>query len=379
MQDIDQRTLELSQALIRTNTVDPPGNELVAARIVAKVLAEAGLAAELIEIAPGRANLLARVRGTGERKALVYSAHFDTIPADPAEWSRSPFGGDVEGSRLYGRGATDMKAGMAAMVMAAIALHRSKARLKGDLVLALTAAENSSCLGAEAFVQGGQLRDASALLISEPSSLDVFVAEKGALWLSATATGDYGHNAFSEGRSGDRGNAILRMAEFLGRVRTLKIAAPVHRHLGPPTINVGLIQGGVSRPIIAHRCTAGVDVRTVPGLEPAAVLAAFREIAGPHVTIELTGFKPPVDTPDDDPFVQLCLAATSAARSQLVKPAGVGYYSDGTVLAPALGIPLVIIGPGETGMSGAADEHCDLAKLATATRIYEDVARRYLC
>jgi succinyl-diaminopimelate desuccinylase len=116
----------------------------------------------------------------------------------------------------------------------------------------------------------------------------------------------------------------------------------------------------------------------VPGLEPADVLAAFRRIAGPHVTIEQTGFKPPVDTPDDDPFVRLCIEVTAEARGRPVRPSGVGYYSDGTVLAPALGIPLVIIGPGETGMSGAVDEHCDLAKLATATRIYETVARRYL-
>ncbi|MEZ5924209.1 MAG: M20 family metallopeptidase [Hyphomicrobiaceae bacterium] len=378
MQDIDAKTVALAQELIRVDTVDPPGNERAAAEFVAKVLADAGIRAELIDIGPGRANLLARVKGSGERKSLVYSAHFDTIPADPAEWSRSPFGGEVAEGKLHGRGATDMKAGMAAMVMAAVALKRANAPLKGDLVLALTAAENSNCLGAEAFVRGGRLRDAGALLISEPSSLDVFVAEKGALWLRATATGDYGHNAFSESRTGDRGNAILRMAEFLSRVRDLEIEAPPHRHLGPPTINVGLIDGGVSRPIIAHRCTADIDVRTVPGLKPAAVLAQFRGIAGRHVTVEQTGFKPPVDTPDDDPFVKLCLDVTGEVRGRSVRPAGVGYYSDGTVLAPALGIPLVIIGPGETGMSGAVDEHCDLGKLALASRIYEKIAHRAL-
>ncbi len=378
MQSIDQETLALSQALIRLNTVDPPGNELAAAEIVARVIEAEGITYELIEIGPGRANLLARVKGVGRRKSLVYSAHFDTIPADPSEWKRSPFGGEVADGKLHGRGATDMKAGMAAMVMAAVALKRSGATLAGDLVLALTAAENSNCLGAEKFVESGKLSDAGALLISEPSSLDVFVAEKGALWLRATATGDYGHNAFSEGRRGDRGNAILRMAEFLGRMRDIKIDAPKHRHLGPPTINVGLINGGVSRPIIAHRCVADIDVRTVPGLEPAAVLAQFRSLAGPHVSVEQTGFKPPVDTPDDDPFVKLCLDVTSEVCGKPANPGGVGYYSDGTVLAPALGIPLVIIGPGETGLSGAVDEHCDLAKLATSTCIYQEVARRYL-
>ena len=172
MPSIDQETLALSQALIRLNTVDPPGNELAAAQVVARVLDAEGIPYELIEIGPGRANLLARVKGVGRRKSLVYSAHFDTIPADPAEWSRSPFGGEVADGRLHGRGATDMKAGMAAMVMAAVALKRSGAKLAGDLELALTAAENSNCLGAEKFVESGKLSDAGALLISEPSSLD---------------------------------------------------------------------------------------------------------------------------------------------------------------------------------------------------------------
>ena len=100
MSSIDQETLALSQALIRLNTVDPPGNELAAARIVETVLASAGIASELISIGEGRSNLLARVKGSGEHKDLVYSAHFDTIPAEPDEWTHSPFGGDVVGNRL---------------------------------------------------------------------------------------------------------------------------------------------------------------------------------------------------------------------------------------------------------------------------------------
>ncbi|ANY18632.1 putative succinyl-diaminopimelate desuccinylase [Tsuneonella dongtanensis] len=374
----DNWTVELSQKLIRLDTVDPPGNEEAAARVVAQALAEYGIDAELQSIGPGRSNLVARVKGSGEADALIYSAHFDTIPVNADEWSVDPFGGEVKDGRLYGRGSTDMKAAMAAMVAAAIQLKESGQPLKGDLVLAFTAAENTDCRGAHLLVESGILEGAGALLISEPTSLKVFVTEKGALWLRASATGVYGHNAFSEDRDGDRGNAIIRMAEFLTRVRDLELDAPVHRHLGPPTINVGLIEGGISRPLIPPSCSASIDIRTVPGLTNDAIIKAFEAIAGEYVTIEYVDFKPVVDTADDHPFVELCMASCESVFGSAPELTGVPYYTDGAIIAPALHIPMVILGPGDVGKSGSIDEYVDLDKLALAQQAYVEIARRAL-
>ena len=376
--DDDRLTLELSQRLIRTNTVDPPGNELPAAIIVRDFLADYGIESRLIEIGSNRAALIARIRGNSRSGALIYSAHLDTIPVDEDEWSVPPFDGRVIDDKLYGRGATDMKAALASMTVAAIAIKRSQIPLDSDLVLAYTAAENTDCAGAHAILQSGELDEASALLISEPTSMDIFVAEKGALWLRAIASGEPGHNAFSEDRDGDRGNAILRMADFLVQLQTLNFVAPQHNLLGPPTLNVGQIEGGVSFPIIPHRCSATIDIRTVPGMDEDAIVRQINQIAGPHISIDFVESKPPVETDPDHPFVRLCQSVSSDTGDRFPALAGVPYYTDGAIFAPALGIPMAILGPGEVGLSGTVDEFVRLSSLYASTRIFAEIAARYL-
>ncbi|TLV11661.1 M20 family metallopeptidase [Klebsiella indica] len=371
-------TLALTQALIAQNTIDPPGNERLAAMVIAQTLRKEGIEPLVYEIAPGRTNLVARIKGSGERPALAFSAHFDTIGVEPEKWQVDPFAGEVREGRLYGRGATDMKGGMAAMTVAAINLVRSGTPLKGDLLLTFSAAENSNCLGARRLLEDGHFDGVGALLVSEPTGNRAFVAEKGALWLRATASGEYGHNAFSESRKGDRGNAIVRLARYLDKAHDLQLDAPAHRHIRPPTINIGMIRGGLSFPLIPDTASADIDVRLVPGQSAESVMDAFQAIAGPHITLELLDLKLPVDTPDDHPFVTHCLNACQAEGVDDPGPAGVAYYSDAAIIAPPLNLPMVIIGPGEVGMSGAIDEYVQVAKLECATRIFERVARSYL-
>ncbi|MGN4070148.1 M20 family metallopeptidase, partial [Burkholderia gladioli] len=197
--------IELTRALIAQDTSDPPGNEARAARVIAEALRAGGIDPHVYEVAPGRTNLVARIRGAGRRPSLAFSAHFDTIGVDPGQWRVDPFAGEIRDGRLHGRGASDMKGGMAAMTIAALELQRDAARLDGDLLLTFSAAENSNCLGARRLLADGHFAGVGALLISEPTGNRAFVTEKGALWIRATAHGEYGHNAFSEYRRGDRG------------------------------------------------------------------------------------------------------------------------------------------------------------------------------
>lgn len=377
-QNYNQPMLELAQTLIRLDTADPPGNEQPAAEAVARILGRHGIDARFGEIGPNRTNLVARIVGNGDRPALVFSAHLDTIGVDRAEWSVDPFGGTVSDGRLYGRGSTDMKAALAAMTYAAIALKESGAALRGDLILAFTAAENSSCLGATHMIEQGDLDGAGALLISEPSSLKLFIAEKGALWLRVTASGEYGHNAFSEQRTGDKGNAIIRLATYLARIPTLVLDAPVHPLLGPPTVNVGIVRGGLSTVLIPPTASADIDIRMVPGMGIDAVVCAFEELGDAHISVEILDYKPPVTTAADDPFVRLCHDVCQDATGTVPEVEGVPYYSDGAIFAPHLGIPMVIIGPGEVGKSGSVDEYCEIDKLNTSLAIFTEVARKYL-
>ena len=378
MSETESETLELTRALVAQNTIYPPGHEEKAAAVVAEKLREAGIESLVYEILPLRTNLVARLKGTGEKPGLAFSAHFDTIDVDLKKWSVDPFAGEIRDGRLYGRGTADMKGGMAAMTMAMIAIARSGERLKGDLLLTFSAAENSSCLGAKRLVADGHLDGVGALLVSEPSGNRPLVTEKGALWLRATARGEYAHNAFTEDRVGDRGNANVRLARYIDKAHDLKLNAPTHRHVKPPTINIGVIRGGYEAPFVPSEASADIDIRLVPGQSPDAVLAEFQAIAGPHITVEILDNKPAVDTPDDHPFVELCVAACRVETGRDIGPGGVGYYSDGTVIVPALDLPMVIVGPGEIGMSGAIDEYVDVEKLDTSTLIFERIARGYL-
>jgi len=370
--------LTLTRQLLAVDTIDPPGNEEKAAMIVARALAAEGIGHSFQSIAPRRTNLIARLKGTGERPALSMSAHFDTIGVDPDSWTRNAFAGEIENGRLYGRGSTDMKGGIAAMTMAAIEIKRAGTPLKGDLVLHFTAAENSSLLGAKALVSEGHLEGVGALLNSEPSSMRLFVSEKGTVWIRATARGDTGHSAFRDGETGDRGNAIVRLARFIDRIHDLDLKAPPHRHLKPPTINPGMISGGLSTPLTPPRAVCDIDVRLVPGLTPEAVLKAFEAVAGPDISLTILDSKPPVDTPDEHPFVQLCLSALRHETGYAGTPEGVPYYSDCAVIAPVLNLPMVIIGPGEVGHSGRPDEYCEIEKLEASVRVYRTIAERYL-
>ena len=190
----------LCSRLVQIRSVNPPGGELAIAEHVARVLAAGGIPAELIPHGPDRASVLARIRGRGAAPNLLYSAHLDTVPvgADAEAWLHDPFGGEVADGKVWGRGAADMKGGLAAMVAAALALAEAGTSLAGDLILAFTAGEEVDCIGAHAVAQRTDLAPVGAIVLSEPSSNDLFVAEKGALQVELTTYGQTAHGSMPE-------------------------------------------------------------------------------------------------------------------------------------------------------------------------------------
>jgi succinyl-diaminopimelate desuccinylase len=365
----DRARLEaLLAGLVRHRSPDPPGDERAVATYLAAEMEALGFDVERDEFLPGRINLLARLKGTGERKALVFSAHMDTMPVGDAAWRHPPFAAEIEGGRLYGRGAADMKSGLAAMVVAAAKLKHSGVRLAGDVVLAFSAGESTGCIGAKRMVERGLLSDAGWLLVSEPTSLRVLTAETGALWLRAVATGATGH---ASGGGGD--NAIRKLLDFLGRLDGLQLAERPHPLLGMPSLAVNGLTAGTAPNITPDRASATLDIRTLPGMKTEDVIAALRHLGG-GIDFEVIDAKPPVETDADDPFVATALAATRRVTGTEVQPGGVHYFSDSNVLVPALGIPRVIVGPGELGMSGAENEWVALDAVAKAAEIYAEIA-----
>src|SRR5262249_9778295 len=173
----------LLRRLVSTPSVNPPGNERWCAEALHDVFTQNGIKAQLDEFAPGRCNVVARLTGSHQRPALLLNGHLDTVPPGLRGWTRDPFSAELDDGRLWGLGAVDMKAGVACIALAAIALARSGAQLLGDLVVAATSGEEVDSIGAHRLVKSGGLADVDSVVVAEPTSFAVHVAEKGALWL----------------------------------------------------------------------------------------------------------------------------------------------------------------------------------------------------
>jgi succinyl-diaminopimelate desuccinylase len=368
--------LALLQQLIRIPTEDPPGHEIEAASYVHDLLNASGVPAELNEFEPGRANVIGRIAGTGEKAGLVFSAHFDTMPvgAGAEAWLHAPFGGEIADGRVYGRGAGDMKGGMAAMLTVAQRIARDQIPLKGDLILALSAGESSDGLGAKQMVKDGSLQDAGALLISEPSSLNLIVAEQGALWLKAMASGTPGHTSGASNEQGTGDNAILKLVSLINQLQTFKLPATPHALLDPPSISIGTIQGGSAINLTPAYAELGLDIRYVPGQSAESILKTLGKLAGSEIHFEIVDDKLPFETPSDHPFVRLCQQSYSECVGRMPTLHGASYFTDAHVLSPAFDLPTVIVGPAELGMTGQRDEYVAIDKLMAAANLYLQIA-----
>ncbi len=371
-------TTQLLQNLISIDSCDPRGSEISIARFVHQFLLDQGIEAELDEFIPERANVYARIKGKGSKPGLIFSAHLDTVPIGEQAWHYPPFGGVIEDGKIYGRGATDMKSGMAAMIAAAIGIVRRKEHLEGDLILAFSAGESSNCLGAKRFIETKQLDGAGALLVSEPTSLKVLTGEKGALWIRITAHGHSGHQSGNDKASGGGNNAIVTMLNYLQKLTGLPHLREQHNLLGKASVNIGTIRGGTVVNLTPDKCMAEVDFRPLPSQSPEKILKEMKAISSDLIDFEVIDFKEPIVTSSNNDFVTLCQRACLKSGLSDITPKGVGYYSDATILTPALNTPMVIIGPGELGMSGASDEYCEVKKLVLASEIFYDIAIDYL-
>ena len=355
--------VDLALELVRLDTVNPPGREEAAAGLLARRLEAAGLEVARHEHAPGRVSLVARWPGDGP--ALCMTGHLDTVPLGGAPWSVEPFG-ELRDGRLYGRGSSDMKAGVAAIVAAAERVA-ALGRGTGALELVLCAGEETGCEGALALARDGALGRCEAVLVAEPTGGVPHVAHKGVLWARASCEGRTAH-----GSAPQLGvNAIYPLARAVSALEDLRFEVS-HPVLGEPTLNVGTIAGGVGTNVVPDRAEAGIDVRTVPGLSGDDVLERLRAACGPQVRIEPMLDLGPVATDPSDPWVQTVADVAGASAG------GLAYFTDAAALTPAYGgPPTVIWGPGEAAQAHQTDEWAETAKIDAAADAYTEVARRW--
>src|SRR3954447_26635586 len=264
--DVDRDgVVDLTSALVRIDTRNPPGNERLAADWCRQALEPFGATFREVEPAPGRTSLLATIGDPGDgRPTLIVNGHLDVVPINEAQWTRSPFGAEVDAGdrRIYGRGTADMKGGIAAAICALTTLQRAGRQPACDVVFHLVAdEERGGALGTEVLVRDG-LVHGDACLVPEPTGMQVCVAERGLLVVTIVTKGRPAHG--SQPQNGL--SAIEKAAKVVLALHAADMGDTAHDLLGTPTVNVGVIEGGSGHNTVAESCDVVIDRRLLPGM-----------------------------------------------------------------------------------------------------------------
>ncbi|SFL60693.1 M20 family metallopeptidase [Geodermatophilus ruber] len=292
------------------------------------------------------------------RPQLLLACHVDTVPAaEPGAWQRDPFGADLEQGRVWGRGGSDMKAGL---VAAAAAL--AGADPQTPVALLLTSDEEIGSKGAAAAAAAVAEQRIGAVIVPEATGNRVVLGHKGALWLAVRTAGRAAH-----GSTPERGhNAVLDLVAVLARAGS-GLPFRTDPFLGRETWNPGVVTGGTVANVVPDRAEAVIDMRTVA--DGGALLRWWREqpeIADVEIRVDL----PPVGTPADDPWV--------AGLPAVVQPGPATYFTDASVLGQVVdGAPIVVWGPGTPAVMHAVDEYVEVAELEQAAAAFTDVLTRW--
>jgi succinyl-diaminopimelate desuccinylase len=362
--------IALTRQLVQFDTRNPPGSENACARFVADRLEAAGFQVQAYDFAEGRTNLIARGRGAADRRPLCLSGHLDTVPLGEASWSRNPLAGTVEGDRLYGRGASDMKSGVAAMVAAACAVGP-----RPDVCLVLTAGEENGCEGARFLAEHGLLpKRIGALVVGEPTANMPLVGHKGVLWLEIEFVGRTAHGSAPE--LGD--NAVYKAARMIRRLERWTFAEKPHPVLGPPTLNVGMIHGGLNINSVPDRAVISLDIRTVPGVNHDAMREAVAGCSDAPVRMRTLADMASVASDPSGAWIEQVFEVVAKRTGKRPRPQGATYFTDAAALRTAGNAPpTVILGPGEPSQAHRTDEYVLLPRIEAAVAIYTDIIRSW--
>jgi len=366
--------LSLTRKLLAFNTINPPGQEYNCVKYLGKILENGGFKTNFYEFEEGRKNLVARLEGRYNKLPICFTGHIDTVPLGAAQWSKDPFKGEVEDDKIYGRGSTDMKGGIAAMVIACLHLAELSNGTAG-ITLIITVSEETGCQGAQHLAQSGNvLEKGGALIVGEPTSNYPLIGHKGALFLEAQTRGIAAHGSMPE-----KGvNAIYKAAQAVSKLEKFDFNFLPHPIFGPPTLNVGTITGGVNINSVPDQASIGIDIRTVPGQSNKDVYETLLSYLGENVEFKCLTDAEPVSTNPKHEWIQKVFEIMETFIEERPVPRVASYFTDASALTPALGNPpTIILGPGEPEMAHKTDEFCYISKIEEATEAYVEIGRKW--
>ena len=379
---------EILCELIAIPSVNPMGRELSGPIYFERRLSDwlvnffesIGAQCERIEVAPGRANVIARYDSPGATRTLLFDAHQDTVPID--NMTIDPFTPQVREGRITGRGASDVKGGLAAMLHAFARLASEKPAGAANIVLSCSCDEEFTTLGIRDLVTYWQNNSGKSRLlttkpdgaiVAEPTDLDVVVAHRGVTRFRVHTLGRACHSSDpTQGR-----NAIYTMARAVRYLEDyaswLPKSVPIHSLCGRPTLSVGRIFGGQSVNIVPDSCTIEIDRRLVPGEDPLVAWTAVRvqltERFGPHIVTDDAWISSPALSNHNNAWLAEPLLNCIANVAGRHRSLGVAYCTHASTISCG-GVPAVVFGPGSIAQAHTDDEYIEIQQLDRAAEIY---------
>jgi acetylornithine deacetylase len=376
---VDEKfVIENLQRMVNINSTNPTlgennVGEAEIAEYIAQTLDDLGLEVTIQEVAPGRPNVIGILKGSGDGRSLMFNGHTDTVGV---EGMSEPFSGAIRDGKLYGRGAQDMKASLAAMIGSAKAILDAGITLSGDLVLAFVVDEEVMSIGTDGLVPQF-ITDAA--IVTEPTDMTLSRAHRGFIWYEVQTSGRAAHGSrYNEGI-----DANMRMGRFLAHLDKLEqelLDREPHALAGPPSLHASTIQGGTEISVYAANCLLQVERRTIPGETIASSTPDFQAIIDRlaaedgtfQATVQATFKREPFEVDQDAAIVKTIEQATTNRLGSNPQHTGQTFWTDAAILAHA-GIETALIGPIGAGLH-SAEEWVDVRSVIDLTYILAETA-----
>lgn len=379
---MNDETVRLLADLVQSDSTNPPGTEEHVAEHVEDYLKRHDVAVQRQSVRPGRFNLIASLAGAPitNRPSLLFCGHMDTVPIGNSEWGHDPFGAEVENGVLFGRGASDMKSGVAAMAVMMALLRKDRRAGSWPIKLLLTVGEEVDSVGAQHYGEQYGVDDIGGMVIGEPTNGQIAIGHKGAYWIEMRCFGRTAHGSMpSLGINAI--DQIFEAANMLHRLRSgLETAAD--SVLGSPTIAITQIGGGVQTNVIPDQAFLRADMRFATAEQQQKILRDWkRALERYQQTHEEFRYewhrlleRAPLLTPPTHPLIQ---KTQELRRVNADTWRTVSYYTDGSVIAAPTHIPTVIYGPGDDRAAHQPDESVSLASYFDSIEFYRELATSY--
>jgi succinyl-diaminopimelate desuccinylase len=362
--------ISLAQKLIGFDTRQPAGNERPIAEYIGDFLSKNNFDVSYSKLTDSRWSVVAERSLAGSKPPIILTGHLDTVPLGKKEWLIDPFVGVNKDGKLYGRGSSDMKCGVAAMIVAALKVME-ESQSKKNIKLIFTASEEVGLEGANYLVNSNfPLGEASAIIVGEPTANVPAIGHKGGLFLYARTLGVTAHSSMPE--KGE--SAIYKAAQAISKIEKYCFDIDDDPLLGMPSINVGMMSGGLNPNSVPDWAEFTIDVRSTRSRNHFDIIKDLELILGNDVSLETFVDQSAVVTPETNPFIQLVYKIAGFNSDEMNIPNIVPYLTDASAFQEHYkDVPIIILGPGQPELAHQTDEFCYVDAMIQAVNLYHDI------